>query len=135
MGGDDWPQTIARPAIRSAQIIHIVRHRVVAKMAAHLTCSHTRAPGRPFQAVYRARDPRLGREVPIKVLPPAFRADADRLRGFEEARAAGQLSHPHILAVHDVGLHDGSPYIVCELLEGETLRSRLHSGPVQPERP
>ena len=85
--------------------------------------------------VYRARDPRLGRDVAIKVLPPAFRADADRLRRFEqEARAVGQLSHPHILAVHDVGLHDGSPYIVCELLEGETLRSRLHSGPVQPRK-
>ncbi len=77
-------------------------------------------------AVYRARDTRLGREVAIKVLPSAFSTDADRLRRFEqEARAAGQLNHPNILAIYDVGTHKGSPYIVCERLEGETLRDRL----------
>ncbi len=77
-------------------------------------------------AVYRARDTRLGREVAIKVLPSAFSTDADRLRRFEqEARAAGQLNHPNILAIYDVGTHQGSPYIVCERLEGETLRARL----------
>ena len=76
--------------------------------------------------VYRARDPRLGREVAIKVIPETFAADPSRLRRFEqEARAAGQLNHPHILAVYDVGTHDGAPYIVSELLEGESLRSRL----------
>ena len=76
--------------------------------------------------VYRARDTRLGREVAIKVLPSAFATDADRLRRFErEARAAGQLNHPNILAIYDVGTHQGSPYIVCERLEGETLRDRL----------
>ncbi|HTO87545.1 MAG TPA: protein kinase [Thermoanaerobaculia bacterium] len=79
--------------------------------------------------VYRARDPRLGREVAIKVLPASFSQDADRLKRFEqEARAAGVLNHPNITAVHDFGTHEGSPYIVTELLEGETLRSRLSSG-------
>jgi serine/threonine protein kinase len=76
--------------------------------------------------VYRARDPRLGRDVAIKVLPSAFAADEERLRRFEqEARAAAALNHPNILAVHDIGEHDGAPYIVSELLEGETLRDRL----------
>jgi len=76
--------------------------------------------------VYRARDPRLGREVAVKVLPAAFAGAPDRLRRFEqEARAAGQLNHPNLLAVYDVGTHEGSPYIVSELLEGETLRERL----------
>ena len=73
--------------------------------------------------VYRARDPRLGRDVAIKVLPASFSQDADRLRRFEqEARAAGVLNHPNITAVYDFGAHDGAPYIVTELLEGETLR-------------
>ena len=85
-------------------------------------------------AVYRARDTRLGREVAIKVLPSAFSTDADRLRRFEqEARAAGQLNHPNILAIYDVGTHQGSPYIVCERLEGETLRDRL-KGTALPQR-
>jgi Tol biopolymer transport system component len=76
--------------------------------------------------VYRARDTRLGREVAVKVLPEAFSADADRLRRFEqEARAASTLNHPNILTVLDVGEHDGSPFVVSELLEGETLRQRL----------
>ncbi|MFN8093845.1 MAG: protein kinase [Vicinamibacteria bacterium] len=76
--------------------------------------------------VYRARDTRLGREVALKTLPSAVAADADRLRRFEqEARSTGQLNHPNILAVYDVGAHDGSPYVVSELLEGETLRERI----------
>jgi hypothetical protein len=79
--------------------------------------------------VYRAKDPRLGREVAIKVLPSTFSQDTDRLKRFEqEARAAGVLNHPNITAVYDLGTHDGAPYIVTELLEGETLRSRLGSG-------
>jgi len=79
--------------------------------------------------VYRARDLRLGRDIAIKVLPSAFSADPERLARFEqEARAAAALNHPNILAVHDVGQHDGSPYIVSELLEGETLRDRLNEG-------
>ena len=81
--------------------------------------------------VYRAKDPRLGREVAIKVLPSTFSQDADRLKRFEqEARAAGVLNHPNITAVYDFGSHDGSPYIVTELLEGETLRSRLGPGAI-----
>jgi Tol biopolymer transport system component len=79
--------------------------------------------------VYRARDARLKRDVAVKVLPASFSADADRLRRFElEAEATGQLNHPNILAVYDVGTHEGSPYVVSELLEGETLRQRLASG-------
>jgi len=76
--------------------------------------------------VYRAKDPRLGREVAIKVLPPSFSQDADRLRRFEqEAKAAGVLNHPNITAVYDIGSAEGAPYVVQELLEGETLRSLL----------
>ena len=79
--------------------------------------------------VYRARDPRLGREVAIKVLPASFSADPDRLRRFEqEARAAGVLNHPNITAVYDIGSVDGAPYVVQELLEGETLRAALAGG-------
>jgi Tol biopolymer transport system component len=81
--------------------------------------------------VYRARDPRLGRDVAIKVIggegPPA----PERLRRFEqEARSVAALQHPHILAVHDLGTHEGRPYLVLELLEGETLRERLSHGPL-----
>src|SRR5512134_511871 len=76
--------------------------------------------------VYRAKDPRLKREVAIKVLPSTFSQDTDRLRRFEqEAQAAGGLNHPNITAVHDFGSHESSPYIVTELLEGETLRARM----------
>jgi eukaryotic-like serine/threonine-protein kinase len=79
--------------------------------------------------VYRAKDPRLGRDVAVKVLPASFSTDADRLRRFEqEARAAGLLNHPNITSVFDIGSHDGAPYVVTELLEGETLRSRLAAG-------
>jgi TolB-like protein/tetratricopeptide (TPR) repeat protein len=79
--------------------------------------------------VYRARDERLGRDVAVKVLPAEVAADPDRLRRFEqEARAAGQLAHPNVLVVHDVGTHEGQPFLVTELLEGETLRACLHRG-------
>src|ERR1700722_17961716 len=79
--------------------------------------------------VYRARDSRLNRDVAIKVLPAAFARDPDRLRRFQqEAQAVAALNHPNILAVHDFGEHDGSPYLVTEFLEGETLRGRLNSG-------
>ena len=81
--------------------------------------------------VYRARDPRLGREVAIKVLPSGSAPDSEHLRRFEqEARATAALNHPNILAVFDIGSQDNSPYIVSELLEGATLRSRLISGPL-----
>jgi Tol biopolymer transport system component len=85
--------------------------------------------------VYRAKDPRLGRDVAIKVLPASFSADADRLRRFEqEAKAAGVLNHPNITAVHDIGSHDDAPYVVQELLEGDTLRSVLAGGKLSPRR-
>ncbi|HVE65443.1 MAG TPA: serine/threonine-protein kinase, partial [Thermoanaerobaculia bacterium] len=85
--------------------------------------------------VYRAKDPRLGREVAIKVLPASFSSDPDRLRRFEqEARAAGILNHPNITAVYDIGTVDDAPYVVTELLEGETLRSRLSGGALAPRR-
>jgi eukaryotic-like serine/threonine-protein kinase len=85
--------------------------------------------------VYRARDPRLGREVAIKVLPPSFSSDADRLRRFEqEAKAAGVLNHPNITAVYDIGQHEGAPYVVQELLEGETLRAVLAGGKISPRK-
>src|SRR5438067_8555907 len=79
--------------------------------------------------VYRARDEKLNRDVAIKVIPATLSQNADRLRRFEqEAQAAGALNHPNILAVHDVGVHDGAPYIVSELLEGEELREQLNDG-------
>ena len=79
--------------------------------------------------VYRARDPRLKREVAIKVLPPSFSKDPDRLRRFEqEAQAAGALNHPNITAVYDLGTHEGAGVHRDGVLEGETLRSRLSSG-------
>jgi Tol biopolymer transport system component len=81
--------------------------------------------------VWRARDPRLGRDVAVKVLPARVAGDADRLQRFEqEARATGALNHPNVLAVHDFGTHDGAPYLVTELLEGMTLRERLADGPL-----
>jgi len=79
--------------------------------------------------VYRARDARLDRTVAIKVLPASFSADHDRMQRFaQEARAAAALNHPNILSIFDIGEEHGSPYVVSELLEGETLRERLRSG-------
>ena len=79
--------------------------------------------------VYRARDTRLGRDVALKILPESFAGDSDRLRRFEqETRAVAALNHPNILAIYDVGHHNGSPYLVCELLEGESLRELLDGG-------
>jgi Tol biopolymer transport system component len=81
--------------------------------------------------VYRARDTRLGRDVAIKVLPEALAHDADRLRRFEqEARTIAALNHPNILGIHDIGVHDGAPFLVSEFLEGQTLREKLVSGPL-----
>jgi Tol biopolymer transport system component len=85
--------------------------------------------------VYRASDSRLNRHIAIKVLPTAYSADPERLQRFEqEARSAAALNHPHILAVHDIGQQDGAPYIVSELLEGETLRERLNAGAIPVRR-
>jgi serine/threonine-protein kinase len=84
--------------------------------------------------VYRARDPRLGRDVAVKVLPEAASTNPDRLRRFEqEARAVAALSHPNVLAIFDIGVGD-VPFLVTELLEGETLRALLERGPLVPQR-
>jgi eukaryotic-like serine/threonine-protein kinase len=81
--------------------------------------------------VYRARDSRLDRDVAIKVLPAELSNDEDRLRRFEqEAKATSALNHPNILTVFDIGEHDGAPFIVAELLDGEELRARLDEGPI-----
>jgi len=85
--------------------------------------------------VYRARDARLARDVALKVLPGALNTDSDRLRRFEdEARAAGALNHPNVVSIHDVGIEQGRPFLVAELLEGETLRERLVRGALPPRR-
>jgi len=84
--------------------------------------------------VYRARDTRLGRDVAVKILPESFSREPERLRRFEqEARAVAALNHPNILAIHDIGQHEGSPFLVSELLEGESLRAALDRGPL-PQR-
>ncbi|HEY6302387.1 MAG TPA: protein kinase [Terriglobales bacterium] len=81
--------------------------------------------------VYRARDSRLDREVAIKVLPTSYSADTERLQRFvQEARSAAALNHPNILSIFDIGEERGAPYIVSELLEGQTLRERIRSGPL-----
>jgi serine/threonine protein kinase len=79
--------------------------------------------------VYRAKDTRLGRDVALKILPESFARQSDSLRRFEqEARAVAALSRPNILAIHDIGQHQGSPFLVSELLEGESLRATLDRG-------
>src|SRR6266705_2863832 len=84
--------------------------------------------------VYRARDSRLRREVAVKILPPSFAQDGDRLRRFEqEARVVGALNHPNILAIYDTGTHNGFPYLVSELLEGQSLRQHME-GSSLPQR-
>jgi eukaryotic-like serine/threonine-protein kinase len=81
--------------------------------------------------VYRARDARLNRDVAIKILPASFSSDRDRLQRFaQEARAAAALNHPNILSIFDIGDDHGAPYVVSELLEGETFRDRLRDGPL-----
>jgi eukaryotic-like serine/threonine-protein kinase len=82
--------------------------------------------------VYRARDSRLGRDVAIKVLASFLSLDPERLRRFgQEARAAAALNHPNILAVFQMGTYKGAPYLVSELLEGNTLRQLLQHDPLQ----
>src|SRR5947207_8124768 len=90
--------------------------------------------------VYKARDTRLGRHVAIKVLPPVFARDPDRLARFErEGRAVAAINHPNILSVHDIGSADivdpatgplHAVYMITELLDGDTLRARLAQGPL-----
>src|SRR5271154_872293 len=85
--------------------------------------------------VYRARDARLSRDVAIKILPASFSTDPERLQRFaQESRAAAALNHPNILSIFDIGDANGAPYVVSELLEGETLRDRLRNGPLSSTR-
>ncbi len=85
--------------------------------------------------VYRAKDPRLGREVAIKVLPELFSQDKDRLKRFEqEARSASALNHPNIVTIHEIGLVDGTSYMAMELIDGTSLRELLASGPLASKR-
>src|SRR5687768_4339878 len=85
--------------------------------------------------VYQGRDTQLGRDVAVKVLPTSVSTDPDRLRRFEqEACAASALNHPNILIVHDIGVHDGTTYVVSELLEGETLRRCIGGTPLGQRR-
>ncbi len=85
--------------------------------------------------VFRAHDDRLGRDVALKLIRPSSSANPDHIRRFElEARAAAALNHPNIVAIYDVGSHEGSSYIVCELLEGQTLRKTLAKEPLPVRR-
>jgi serine/threonine protein kinase len=97
------------------------------KLGAYEIVEHLGSGG--MGAVYRARDPKFRRDVAIKVLPPDFAKDPDRLQRFEqEAQAIGILNHPNILSVYDTGMSDGSPYLVSEYVEGETLREKIATG-------
>ena len=81
--------------------------------------------------VYRARDARLNRDVAIKIVPPSVAGNPEAVARFErESHAVAALSHPNILSIFDVGQSNGQPYAVMELLEGETLRARIESGPL-----
>src|SRR5262245_17906233 len=85
--------------------------------------------------VYRSHDTRLQRGVALKVISREASHDSERIRRFEqEARAAGTLSHPNVCAIYDLGTHEGSPFVVMELLEGETLREVLHPSPLPLKR-
>lgn len=105
------------------------------ELTANSTLSHYRIGSKiaagGMGEVYRAHDARLDREVAIKLLPADVALDEDRLQRFEqEAKATSALNHPNILTVYDIGDHDGSPFIVAELLDGEERRQRLDAGPV-----
>lgn len=125
---------IANPALKDAAALLTaeVPGALVGKQLGHYQLlSFIGAGG--MGEVYAAQDPRLGRKVAIKLLPPALSRDADRLRRFEqEARAVGMLNHPNILTIHDIGEYEAAPFIVSELLEGETLRERMKDGPLTP---
>src|SRR5580692_12131280 len=81
--------------------------------------------------VYRACDSSLRRDVAIKLLPATFSRDSDRLRRFtQEAQSTAALNHPNILSIYQIGEHEGGPYIVSELLEGQSLRHAMHDRPL-----
>jgi serine/threonine protein kinase len=105
------------------------------ELSANTTLSHYRIVSKigagGMGEVYLAEDTRLDRKAAIKLLPADFAADQDRARRFEqEARATSALNHPNILTVYDIGSHNGSPFIVAELLEGQELRERLNEGAI-----
>src|SRR5262245_59938919 len=117
----------------------MIHEQTSKELSANTTLSHYRIISKlgagGMGEVYRARDARLDRDVAIKVLPASFSNDQDRLRRFEqEARATSALNHPNILTIYDIGDHEGSPYIVAELLEGEELRDVLNEGMISPRR-
>ncbi len=86
-------------------------------------------------AVYRAQDTRLGRDVAVKILTAVTSSDREHLTRFaQEARTTGMLNHPNLLTVYDVGNSGGTPFLVTELLQGETLRDRLARGPLSPRK-
>src|ERR1700721_871085 len=81
--------------------------------------------------VYRVRDTRLSRDVALKILPESFARDADRLRRFEqETQAVPALNHPNLAAIYGVGEYHHVPFLVSELLEGESLRAVINRGPI-----
>ncbi|MEO8360590.1 MAG: serine/threonine-protein kinase, partial [Vicinamibacteria bacterium] len=99
------------------------------------TISHYRILGElgkgGMGVVYEAEDIRLGRRIALKMLAANLAADPQAIKGFEhEARAASALNHPNICTVHDVGEHEGAPFLVMERLEGQTLQARLKQGPL-----
>src|SRR5262245_52447579 len=118
---DLWLRQVA-----SAPVLQVPRGRALAEGARLGPYEIIRSLGSGGMGeVYRARDTRLGRDVAVKVLATATMPTTDQLRRFElEARAVGALNHPNVLVLFDVGTHDGIPYVVSELLEGETLRQR-----------
>ena len=119
-----WPRHVAGPVIGSEPMLDagttLGPYRILAPLGAG-----------GMGEVYRAHDTRLGRDVAIKVILAEWARDPERIRRFEqEARAAGALSHPNVCDIHDIGTHDGAPFVVMELLEGENLRARLDAGPI-----
>src|SRR5262249_43784148 len=112
-----------------------MKNRMIESLVPDTAISHYRVLSKlgagGMGEVWRARDTRLNREVAIKSLPASFSNDAERLRRFkQEALATSALNHPNILTIYDIGDHDGTPYIVAELLEGEELREQLNGGPL-----
>jgi serine/threonine protein kinase len=143
--GDENLRKEIESLLQSDQQSSDLIHATPARMAAHLLSLKSLEAGKsigPYKIlsmvgiggmgeVYRANDPRIGREVALKILPAQFSEDADRLRRFEqEARAAGLLNHPNIVAIYDAGSESGSPYLVSELLQGQSLRDKLNGNPL-----